>query len=432
MAITDILSSEDPLSNDALQMIISYREEDLYVDYKESFETNNNKHWLEITKDVMAFANTHGGYIVLGVRYKPFEIIGLEDTTVELLTDTNNILQKVNRFVGPAFIDIRTKKYVTDNSSIVVIFIPESKGRTHIIIKEANYKYPDGKLEMILRPGMIYLRRSATNHIITPDDLEFILDRRLDYYKESLFNRVSRVMQAPIEHELVFLDASTISKGAKKVRISDDPDAIPIKGLSITSPPKTDQEEIAGWIAMRDRDKKFTPRTERLWHIYSKRSALKDTLSDDQIAALMSFNLLNKIPTFYWMQFVDDERGKNIIRECFGSVEDFNKKVNILHIGAFKGKAFYNSLLRKIGKDINRLNPRSRKYPDHGDIGSFFHPAYIKRNGKGAKSKVATKEYLEERLDHLASQFSTSSGNIYEGWEIEAIDCYLYSPKNKN
>jgi predicted HTH transcriptional regulator len=315
MAIKDNLSAADPLSNEALQKLIAYKEEDLYVDYKESFDHKNNKQWLEITKDVMAFANTQGGYIVIGVRHKPFIVIGLEDSIVDFLAETNNILQKVNRYISPSFTNIRTKKYKTEDGNIVVIHIPESKGRTHIVVKEASYKYPDGRTEMVLRPGMIYVRRSATNNVMTPDDLEFILARRLDYYKESLFNRISRVVQAPIEHELVFLDANDVSKRAKGIRISDDPDATEVKGLNIAVPPKNDQQEIAGWIAMRARNERFSPGSERLWYIYSNRLTLKDTLTDDQIAELMRFNLLNNIPTFYWMQFVDDEKCKNIIKE---------------------------------------------------------------------------------------------------------------------
>ena len=311
MAIRDVLISADPLSNEALQMLIAYREEDLYVDYKESFDPNNNKQWLELTKDIMAFANTHGGYIIFGVRHKPFEVSGLEDSIIAFLTETNNILQKVNRFVGPAFTDIRTKKYETDDGNIAVIYVPESKGRTHIVVKEASCKYQDGKTEMILRPGMIYVRRSATNHIMTPDDLEFILTRRIDYYKESLFDRITRVIQAPIEHELVIQDPQAASGDVKKVKLSHDSDAIPIKGLSFTVPPKTDEEEISSWIAMRIRDNGFNPRDEKLWYIYSKRLTLNATISIEQIAELMRFNLERRIPAFYWMQMLDDNKRKN-------------------------------------------------------------------------------------------------------------------------
>jgi len=430
MAIKEILLSEDPLSKEALQLLINHREEDEYVDYKESVEIGNNKQWYELTKDVMAFANTKGGYIVFGVKYKPFVVTGLDASTVEFLVDANNILQKVNRYVGPAFTNLRTKKYQTADGTIVALYIPESKGRTHIVIKEATYKYPTGKTDTILRPGMIYVRRTATNQILTPDELEFILSNRLDYYKESIFNKISKVIEAPIEKELVFMDSKDLKNEAKKIKLSKDKDAISIKGLNITSPPQNDQEEISGWIALRARDKSFSPSPERLWYIYSKRVVLKDTLREDQIAELMRFNLLNEIPTFYWIQYIDNEKSKKIMKECFESVKEFDKKSYVLRVGAFKGKTFFNSLLKKMGDDAKRLNPRSSTYPH--DPCSLFHPEFIKKEGKGIKAKNASDKFLEERLDYLASQFSNTPGNYFERWEAEATDCCLYTRVNVN
>lgn len=58
MSIKSFLESGDPLSQEALEQLVKHREEDLYVDYKESFEPKDEQHWLNITKDAMAFSNT--------------------------------------------------------------------------------------------------------------------------------------------------------------------------------------------------------------------------------------------------------------------------------------------------------------------------------------------------------------------------------------
>ena len=62
------LLSYDPLSDDAIQELIDYREEDSSLDYKLELDPDSEREWLEITKDVSAFANTDGGYLVFGIR----------------------------------------------------------------------------------------------------------------------------------------------------------------------------------------------------------------------------------------------------------------------------------------------------------------------------------------------------------------------------
>ena len=64
----DILSMDDPLTQENAEILCDYKEEDEYVDYKSQFKSGSEKDWLEITKDIMAFANTYGGFLVYGVE----------------------------------------------------------------------------------------------------------------------------------------------------------------------------------------------------------------------------------------------------------------------------------------------------------------------------------------------------------------------------
>ena len=105
--IKDIINSKDPLSKSAIDLLLKHREEDLFVDYKENFDLRSQKEWLGITIDAVAFANTHGGYIVFGIEDSTFKLKGIEENTVRGLSDTNLILQKFNRYIYPPFSRIR-------------------------------------------------------------------------------------------------------------------------------------------------------------------------------------------------------------------------------------------------------------------------------------------------------------------------------------
>src|SRR5690348_13359365 len=99
----ELLQSSDPLSEIACESLIHYSEEDELVDFKETFDHSvNSRSWLELACDCAAFANTHGGFLVFGVRDKTWEHIGLTSDTATALADIKKVLEKVNRGLSPA------------------------------------------------------------------------------------------------------------------------------------------------------------------------------------------------------------------------------------------------------------------------------------------------------------------------------------------
>ena len=108
--ICSYLGSDDPLSENAFDYLLSYREEDSLIDYKETL-TNTEEDWLKITKDIVSFANMEGGYLLFGVRDRTFEQIGVSQATMSLLNDSDKILQKTNRFIDPKITGLRCKPF---------------------------------------------------------------------------------------------------------------------------------------------------------------------------------------------------------------------------------------------------------------------------------------------------------------------------------
>ncbi len=90
--INEILISTDPLSDENCESLILHAEEDTLVDYKESFNPTEEKAWLGITKDILAFNNSEGGFLIFGVRDSSFTLIGIEPEVAKILGDANNIL----------------------------------------------------------------------------------------------------------------------------------------------------------------------------------------------------------------------------------------------------------------------------------------------------------------------------------------------------
>ena len=158
-SIQEILNSSDPLTQDSANFLVNYKEEDTLVDYKLTFE-NSEKEWLELTKDISAFANTHGGFLLFGIKDESKEIIGLSRETIEYLKDANLVLQKINRNLEPEVTEVRTKIFQIEDKAILIIFIPQSNEKTHMISKDGEFIYPSKKKQVVLKEGTFYVRHS--------------------------------------------------------------------------------------------------------------------------------------------------------------------------------------------------------------------------------------------------------------------------------
>jgi hypothetical protein len=378
----------------------------------------------------MAFANTLGGYLVFGIRDVSFEYIGISEEEAVILTDTNLILQKINRHISPPITALRTREYSNESGAIGVIFIPESKGKTHIITKSASVKYQSGKEKQILFPGMIYIRRSATNNIIDPEDLEFLISKRIDFYKDKILDRIIKVVEVPVEKEILVFDPKQEFSDGQHYIISDSPEAKPIKSVSFTTSPKTFNEEVISWCALAKRDITFKPSKKRLWLIYHRREKI---LRNRNIAEYMiKFSIQNDIPYFYWLQDLKADEIKQILKNQLRETTLFLKRVKILHVSAFLGKSFYMKQLIKMKEDSEKLNIKSKKYLIK-TAHEWFFPNIIetKRKTLNYSSEKDFRLKLIEKLDKIALEFSAKKVSLVDLGVAISLDCFLYARNDK-
>ena len=415
--IRSFLESEDPLSDAAIARLTSHREEDLHVDYKETFNAQDEVHWLGITVDAMAFANTMGGYIVFGVTDGEFRVVGLPDDVVAKLTNTNMIIQKLSRYVLPPFALLRSKKYETqDGRTIVVLYIPESKGKTHICVKDASYTYPSGAMKVVIHAGAVFVRRSGTNHVVEPDDLEFIVNRRIEHYRESILDKICKVVQAPPDHAILVFDPKPTGADGRAYAISDSPDAIPVKGMSFTIVPTTDNEEVWGWISLSKKDPSFRPSESRLWQLYANRHESRFAM--EQLAGLVRFSLLSEMPVFYWLRSMSSEHIKPLLAGVFSETKSQFIRSHVLRVSAFLGRTFHGAMLNRFGEAQQWAGLRSRRGADPHDL---FHPELVRELGP---------ETTEKELTRLALDLSNGR-DVIAKTRAHAMDCRLYARCDK-
>ena len=426
------IQSQDPLSKAAIDFLLAYKEEDTQVDYKESLDLNSEKEWLGLTKDVMAFANTIGGYLVFGVKDSSFDLVGLDYQTADFLQQTDKLQQKINRHVDPAITTIRAKGCEVRKRRIVVIYVPESIGLTHMISKNGVHVFPSGEKKTVLREGTIFIRRSGGNKLVKSRDLDSILQRRIDHFKSNFLSNIARIVEAPPDGEVFVLSQDPSAEG-KRFIIENGPDAIKVQGMSFTVTPSTLEEEIAGCIALFSKDKDSVPRPKIIWKWYLERHSLQ--LTKKQCLYVASFCLLSDVPIFFWIQGCTTDSIQKTLLGAIPLISSITRVDIFAGTAAFLGKAFFKKIVRKLQQKYKySTSVKSWSYPSSGPR-SLFSPTLIESlKPKKSKSNLNFKDVLETKLQKIAKtvqEDNLTQPSVLDRRLAQAIDCHLYAQDNR-
>lgn len=363
------LLSDDPLSRDAAIFLAEYAEEDDRVDYKLTMDTKSNKSWLELTKDVSAFANTFGGYLVFGFNDQRKEIQGISRLLADSLKDINNILQKINRNLEPHITGIRSKTYRIEGKTIGLLYVPQSFGRTHVISKDGDFDHLSGKSQTLIRKGTFYVRRSGGNHLGDSRDLDDVIERRIDQFRSALMDKFAKVVYTPATSDVYVLSKDRDDPTGKRFVIEDSPDAIPIKGMSFTVAPEGPEEEIAGWTVLCGGDPSRAPPASLIWKWYADREDIE--LSKSHKLALLQFSLWNDVPPFFWIIGLKNADIRKALLEAIRKRPLSIPAKQMLVVASFLGKTPFNAALTALGRGASRLAPVMQHYPKSGPAAAF-------------------------------------------------------------
>jgi hypothetical protein len=139
-----------PASEEAIR-IIRRNSESKGLDYKGPVEWNHldKKACCELVKDIMAMANTEGGYIVIGVSEmgSGFRLDGVSAERAKTF-DSSQVCRFVQNYADPP-INVRVQKVEHDGLLFVILEIPRFADTPHICQKS----FPD-----VLRERELYVR----------------------------------------------------------------------------------------------------------------------------------------------------------------------------------------------------------------------------------------------------------------------------------
>jgi hypothetical protein len=415
--ILELLRSPEPLSDEAIATVMVAREENTHVDFKLDLE-NTDREWLEVTKDVMAFANTEGGYLVFGVKNGTYEEVGLSDQSAKLISDTNNLMQKFNRCIEPHFTGLRAKAIQRNGKKFVIVMIPASLDATHMVCKEGAFKHQSVATKVVLHVGTFHVRRSGANHMADSRDLDAVLERRMARYREKLLQGISRVVAAPADREVLVVKREAADTGEEadaKYIIEDAPAGL--KGRYFTPTPETVEQEIAMYVGINKVNPTELPTARMMWKWYEARDRVR--LSVDQKIHVVAFSLRRGAPAFFWMQGRSGEE----LRETLGTILKVEKDpeaiANTLVVSMSLGKRFHKSQVAKLGAKA-KLYGKDAVYPASDEPRSYWTDLLPRRRDR---------QELLDQLDAIAKSAKTEWDGLPSKADRLAarnIDAFLY------
>ncbi|RRJ87143.1 ATP-binding protein [Paenimyroides tangerinum] len=134
------------------------------LDYKEVFSIKENKDKIEFVKDILAFANSKGGYIIYGVN-NDSNWVGLDERSDEKIDDAD-LSNIFDNFIDGE-INILTNTVEIDSNFFFIIYIhPTTKNEILSFKKDGQYvkknwgNKPDKNIT-VFRKGDVYCRRGS-------------------------------------------------------------------------------------------------------------------------------------------------------------------------------------------------------------------------------------------------------------------------------
>ncbi|MFJ8240812.1 AlbA family DNA-binding domain-containing protein [Bacillus tropicus] len=158
------------ISKEKFFELLETKREDNGWDFKEALQLKPNGKFYDFLKDVLAFSNSGGGYLLLGVRDENLELVNVNEKL-----DVAQIGEKIEMTLGFS-IDIKIlyfeHKLEEELINLGIIYIPESEKIT-LSPKDLN----NDKGAAVVRANSIYVRRNTRSIVADKEDLDRLINR---------------------------------------------------------------------------------------------------------------------------------------------------------------------------------------------------------------------------------------------------------------
>lgn len=221
------------------------------VDFKSAFDPSANRDWLDLIKDIAAFANSGGGYILVGLNDDGTPSGG--DVSALLSVDAADVANRLHKYFGQHFSGVEFIETQKESCEICAIKIPPARIPI-VFARVGEIELSEGKKKTIFALGTVYFRHGTKSEPGTTDDLRRFLERELEITRKSWLDGIAKVVEAPAGSRFAVLppeDAPTGPAGSLPMQLTSDPDAPAYYAVPLDKTHPYRQKELVKEVNMR-------------------------------------------------------------------------------------------------------------------------------------------------------------------------------------
>ncbi len=192
------------------------------LDFKTELDLAQRGDWCEIIKDIVAFANSGGGVIVVGLNDDATPS-GYDVATL-LAADSADVTNRIARYTGHQYSDFEIIALEREEHPVAAILILGAD-TPMVFDKPGTYETEPGRQKTAFSKGTVYFRHGAKSEPGSMNDLRQWRDRELEKVRESWLGGIRQVVEAPSGHTVQIVGGADEARGVINARIGNDPNA---------------------------------------------------------------------------------------------------------------------------------------------------------------------------------------------------------------
>lgn len=177
----DPIVVEPNLTAEKVEELLTRGRESAKLDYKSAYDPGDSCHRFQLTKHIVAMANTVGGYIVIGVEDDGTPV-GLDAAEADRI-DEATVRSQVSGSITPSpsiFVD-RNVEWDGDRFAIVTILPYKER----ILVFESDGQcFDEERHHHVFREGEVVVRHGSASERWNQEDADFLLERASHRQKE--------------------------------------------------------------------------------------------------------------------------------------------------------------------------------------------------------------------------------------------------------